>query len=240
MIFDRKPRMLLNGTHFTGANFRKRRKHEFDQGDGGTNCDDGGDGRGSGRKRLRAGGKGACEGLQSTRAGNLRVQKGGGERAGARARNFLLQMLVLPQRIRAGDPAAQGPLSEAQPAIGRERERRRSEGENSQRRRRHGGIQVHLERCGFERPRELFAGEMLLGFRYTPAQSALSDALTRSKPWSLASGAVAGWVCRPHCWLLSSCSRTPHTRRPQRNCSAARMASSNPQMASCSKGSWSS
>src|SRR5262249_12332549 len=43
-------------------------------------------------------------------------------KTGARAGNFLLQMLVLPQRIRAGDPAAQRPLSEAQPAIGRERQ----------------------------------------------------------------------------------------------------------------------
>src|SRR5262249_59137198 len=121
-------------------------------------------------------------------------------------------MLVLPQRIRAGHPAAQGPLSEAQPAVRRERQRRHGEGENPQRRRRHGGLQVHLERCGFERPRELPAGRVLLGFRYTPPQSALLDALTRRKPWSLASGAVARCFRPPHCWLLSSLSPPPpHT-----------------------------
>jgi hypothetical protein len=55
----------------TGVDFRERRKHEFEQGDGDTG--DAGAGRGSsdGCKRLRAGGKGAGEGLRSTRAGDL-------------------------------------------------------------------------------------------------------------------------------------------------------------------------
>src|SRR5262249_49963131 len=57
MIFDRKPRMLLEGTHSNGADFQERREHEFDQGDGDTG--DAGAGRDSGdrRKRLGAGGK---------------------------------------------------------------------------------------------------------------------------------------------------------------------------------------
>src|SRR5262249_31397217 len=121
MIFDRKTRMLLDGTHSTGADVRERRKDEF-EGDGDTGDASAGRGSGDRRKRPGAGGKAPGEGLQSTRAGNLRVQEGRGERTGAGAGNFLLQMLVLPQRIRAGDPAAQRPLSEAQPAIGRERE----------------------------------------------------------------------------------------------------------------------
>src|SRR5262249_391464 len=122
MIFDRKTRMLLDGTHSTGADVRERRKEEFDQGDGDTGEASSDRGSGERRKRPGGGGKAPGEGLQSTRAGNLRVQEGRGERTGAGAGNFLLQMLVLPQRTRAGDPAAQRPLSEAQPAIGRERE----------------------------------------------------------------------------------------------------------------------
>src|SRR5262249_12332552 len=75
MIFDRKTRMLLDGTHSTGADVRERRKHEFDQGDGDTGDASAGRGSGDRRKRLGAGGKAPGEGLQSTRAGNLRVQE---------------------------------------------------------------------------------------------------------------------------------------------------------------------
>src|SRR5262249_13363756 len=109
----------------------------------------------------------------STFARDLRIQEGSAERSRPRARNLLLQVLVLPQRIRRATERA-GPEdripTQAVALRTADNGRRRQRG-NPRRRRRNGCLQIHAQRRGCERSRELPQERLLLEFRKPAAQS---------------------------------------------------------------------
>src|SRR5262245_61734200 len=145
--------------------------HELEPDETHSDCgSDGGSSGGSKLARLAGARSGRTagangEGLLSAVARNLRVQKGCAKRAGARARDLLLQVLVLSQRVRQGHSAAHRPLPETQFAVRAAGERRHGEGQAARRRAGNARLQTCFERRGSRRSGELPAGEVLLGLR---------------------------------------------------------------------------
>src|SRR5215813_7522389 len=117
------------------------------------------------------------EGLQSALAGDLRVQEGRQKRPGARARDLLLQVLVLPQRVHQGHSQARGPVHPHQPPLRRASQRGQRKGQGAQRRPRHAKLPDRAERYRSERSHELPARGMLLELGLAAAEPTLHRTL---------------------------------------------------------------